>query len=118
MHNLTQKTLEDMKTISEELVEKLITAGFSTVESLCWLTPEELTESVPMINLELSQLIIDEAQTLVEHQPISAIDLLAKEEKRQVISTGSSNLDDLLGDGIFTGEITEISGEFASGKTQ
>ncbi|MGE5706296.1 MAG: DNA repair and recombination protein RadA, partial [Nitrososphaerales archaeon] len=34
------------------------------------------------------------------------------------ISTGSKNLDELLGGGIETGAITEIYGEFGSGKTQ
>ncbi|MHA1505261.1 MAG: DNA repair and recombination protein RadA, partial [Candidatus Heimdallarchaeota archaeon] len=114
---MSQKTLEDMRTISPELLEKLSKAGFTTVESLCWLSAEELIESVS-IKHEIAQLIIDEAKTLVEHQPVSAVDLLEKEEKRQVITTSSTQLDDLLGDGIYTGEITEISGEFASGKTQ
>ena len=41
-----------------------------------------------------------------------------KEKQKQRISTGSNNLDELLGGGIYTGEITEISGEFATGKTQ
>jgi len=117
VYHLSQKTLEDMKSISNELLEKLIAGGFTTVESLCWLSPEELTESIPIAS-ELAQLIIEEAQTLVEHKPVSAVDLLEKEEKRQVISTGSKKLDELLGDGIYTGEITEIAGEFASGKTQ
>jgi len=117
VYYLSQKTLEDMRTISPELLEKLSKAGFTTVESLCWLSAEELIESVS-IKHEIAQLIIDEAKTLVEHQPVSAVDLLEKEEKRQVITTSSTQLDDLLGDGIYTGEITEISGEFASGKTQ
>lgn len=43
---------------------------------------------------------------------------MKKEEKRLKITTGSKELDTLLGGGIYTGEITEISGEFATGKTQ
>lgn len=34
------------------------------------------------------------------------------------ISTGSSDLDSLLGGGVETGAITEIFGEFRTGKTQ
>ena len=34
------------------------------------------------------------------------------------ISTGSSDLDELLGGGIETGSVTEIFGEFRTGKTQ
>lgn len=35
-----------------------------------------------------------------------------------MISTGSKNLDELLGGGIETGAITELFGEFRTGKTQ
>jgi RecA/RadA recombinase len=34
------------------------------------------------------------------------------------ISTGSSDLDNLLGGGVETGSLTEIFGEFRTGKTQ
>ncbi|NPE06756.1 MAG: DNA repair and recombination protein RadA [Asgard group archaeon] len=112
-----QKNLEDLQSVTKELLDKLESAGFSTVESLSWLTPEELSEKIK-IDLEIAKKIITEAISKIDQKPISAADLLVKEEKRLKISTGSTELDNLLGGGIFTGEITEVSGEFATGKTQ
>ncbi|NHJ47633.1 MAG: DNA repair and recombination protein RadA [Asgard group archaeon] len=112
-----QKQLEDMKSLTTELIEQLASKGFTTVESLCWLTPDELAEKIS-IEPNLAKVIITEAVSQIDQKPISASDLLAKEKKKRKISTNSKELDDLLGGGFFTGEITEISGEFATGKTQ
>jgi len=114
---LFQKKLEELQSVTKELLDKLESAGFSTIESLSWLTPEELSEKIG-IDFEIAKTIITEAVSNIEQKPISAADLLLKEEKRLKITTGSTELDNLLGGGIFTGEITEVSGEFASGKTQ
>lgn len=112
-----QKKLEELQSVTKELLDKLESAGYSTIESLSWLNPEELSEKIS-IDLEIAKTIITEAISNIDQKPISATDLLLKEEKRLKISTGSTELDNLLGGGIFTGEITEISGEFATGKTQ
>jgi len=114
---LFQKKLEELQSVTKELLDKLESAGYSTIESLSWLNPEELSEKIS-IDLEIAKTIITEAISNIDQKPISATDLLLKEEKRLKISTGSTELDNLLGGGIFTGEITEISGEFATGKTQ
>ncbi|MBN1328084.1 MAG: DNA repair and recombination protein RadA [Candidatus Heimdallarchaeota archaeon] len=111
------KKLEDLKSLTKELIAKLNSAGFTSIESLCWQIPEELSERFK-IDLKQSELIINEAITLLDEKLITASELLALEEKKKYIRTGSKELDDLLGGGIFTGEITELSGEFATGKTQ
>lgn len=112
-----QKKLEELQSVTKELLDELESKGFSTIESLCWLTPEELSEKTS-VDLEIAKTIITEAISNIDQKPVSAADLLLKEEKRLKISTGSTELDKLLGGGIFTGEITEVSGEFATGKTQ
>lgn len=109
--------LEDLKSLTKEIIGKLETNGFTTIESLCWLSPEELSEKISL-EINLAKQIILEAISLVDQKPLSASDLLNKEKEKKRISTGSKQLDDLLGGGIYTGEITEISGEFATGKTQ
>jgi len=48
----------------------------------------------------------------------SGMDLLAKRENIVKISTGSKNLNKLLGGGVETGAITECFGQYGSGKTQ
>ncbi|MHA1213018.1 MAG: DNA repair and recombination protein RadA [Candidatus Heimdallarchaeota archaeon] len=114
---MSQKKLEDFKSLNEKLLEKLNSSGHTTIESLCWLTPEELAERIE-IDLQLADSIIQEAVSCMDQQPISASDLLEQEEDKKQITTSSKQLDDLLGGGIYTGEITEIAGEFATGKTQ
>lgn len=112
-----QKKLEELQSVTKELLDKLESNGYSTIESISWLNPEELAEKIG-IDLEIAKTIITEAISNIDQKPVSAADLLLKEEKRLKIKTGSTELDKLLGGGIFTGEITEISGEFATGKTQ
>jgi len=114
---LSHKNLDDLSSLNKGLLEKLSEAGYNTIESLSWLNPEELAEAIT-IDLETAQKIIKEAISNVDSQQFSAADLLLKEKQKLRISTGSNNLDELLGGGIYTGEITEISGEFATGKTQ
>jgi len=114
---LSQKKIEDLKVITLEMLDKLYSEGFTSIESLCWLTVEELAEKLD-IKEEIAKLIIDEALSCMDNTPLSAVELLESENKKQKISTGSDELNELLGGGIFTGEITEVSGEFASGKTQ
>ena len=48
----------------------------------------------------------------------TASDYYQKREGIIKITTGSTKLDELLGGGIETGSITEIFGEFRTGKTQ
>lgn len=114
---MSHKSLNDMSSLNKELLEKLSKAGYNTIESLSWLNPDELAEVIK-IDIEIAQKIINEAISNIDSQPFSASDLLLKEKQKQRISTSSNNLDELLGGGIYTGEITEISGEFATGKTQ
>jgi DNA repair protein RadA len=111
------KTLDDLTTLTKELREKMISKGFTTVESLSWIDIEDLVVALEIEPAKAKE-IIKEAKGLVEFQPFSAEELLKKEKQKKAISTGSEHLDELLDGGIFTGEITEISGEFASGKTQ
>ena len=49
---------------------------------------------------------------------LDANDLLEKRKTVKWITTGSKELDKLLGGGIETQSITEFAGEFSSGKTQ
>merc|ERR550537_1508834 len=49
---------------------------------------------------------------------VSAAEMLEMRKQMVQLSTGSSQLDGLLQGGVETGQITEIFGEFRSGKTQ
>ncbi len=49
---------------------------------------------------------------------LSCVDYAKKLSCRMKLSTGSSQLDAILGGGVETGSITEVYGEFRCGKTQ
>lgn len=106
-----------MQSISPKLLEKLIAAGFTSLESLSWIEPQELTEQIDL-NFEEATKIVEEAKASLNYKPMTAVELLEKEKTKKPITTGSKELDNLLGGGIYTGEITELSGAFGTGKTQ
>ena len=62
--------------------------------------------------------ILTEAAKLVPMGFVPAAEIHRQRGDLIMISTGSKNLDELLGGGIETGAITELFGEFRTGKTQ
>jgi len=65
-----------------------------------------------------AELLIKLGRAVAPLQFQNAVDALALRKELIRISTGSSGLDGLLQGGIETGSITEVFGEFRSGKTQ
>lgn len=103
--------------ISAGDVAKLKEAGFYTVEAVAYATRKALTDikgvseaKADKIQAEAAKLIPLGFQTATEFA----------EQRREIIqvTTGSAELDKLLNGGIETGSITEIFGEFRTGKTQ
>lgn len=62
--------------------------------------------------------IIDGAMKLEGMGFSNGLEVLEKRKNVLFISTGSSKLDELLGGGIESQSITEVFGEFRTGKTQ
>eukprot|EP01126_Amoeba_proteus_P056079 TRINITY_DN7008_c0_g1_i3.p1 TRINITY_DN7008_c0_g1~~TRINITY_DN7008_c0_g1_i3.p1 ORF type:complete len:338 (+),score=48.61 TRINITY_DN7008_c0_g1_i3:465-1478(+) len=102
--------------LSATEIKKLKDAGYLTVESVAYATRRAL------MNLKFSEgkvdKILTEAGKLVPMGFITATDFNAQRQEIIQISTGSKALDDLLDGGIETGSITELFGEFRTGKTQ
>jgi len=99
-----------------ELTKKFKEAGY-TIESIAISTPKSLAERFS-IDSDKAAKIINLAQQKLGIAPLTAAQFLDLEEKRGKISTSSSELDSILGGGIFTQELTELAGAFSSGKTQ
>src|SRR5262249_43425159 len=59
-----------------------------------------------------------EEHGIIEKSFVSATSLYERRKKNDRISTGSRSFDDLLGGGIETKAVTEVYGEFGTGKTQ
>ncbi|KAI5169592.1 DNA repair protein RAD51 [Pancytospora epiphaga] len=103
--------------VSATEVSKLIDAGYATVQSLAFAPRKELLEIKGFSEAKVDKLI-KEAAKLIPMGFISASEYHAKRADVCYISSGSSELDKLLNGGIESGSITEVFGEFRSGKTQ
>ncbi|XP_034942578.1 DNA repair protein RAD51 homolog B [Chelonus insularis] len=98
-------------------IAKLKDAGYHTVEEVAY-TPKKNLLTIKGISEAKADKILQEASKLMVMGFKSATEIHQIRANIIYISTGSSELDRLLGGGIETGSITEIFGEFRSGKTQ
>lgn len=98
-------------------LKKLSDHGFTTVESIAFSTKKNLFE-VKGISEAKADKIISQASQLVPMGFCSAFDYHQQRQDIVYLTTGASELDKLLGGGIETGSITEMFGEFRTGKTQ
>ena len=98
-------------------VKKLVAAGFYTVESVVYAPKKKLME-VKGISEQKADKIQLEAMKLVPTGFTTATEMHLKRSQIIQITTGSKELDKLLNGGFETGSITELFGEFRTGKSQ
>ncbi|CAA0842155.1 DNA repair protein RAD51 homolog 1 [Striga hermonthica] len=98
-------------------VKKLKEAGFWTVESVAYTPRKDLLQIKGISDAKVDK-IIEAASKLVPLGFTSASELHAQRLEIIQITSGSKELDKILEGGIETGSITELYGEFRSGKTQ
>ncbi|XP_046658363.1 DNA repair protein RAD51 homolog A [Homalodisca vitripennis] len=103
--------------ISAADVKKLEEAGYHTVEAVAFAPKKHLT-TIKGISEAKADKILAEASKLVPMGFTTATEFHQKRSEIIQLTTGSKELDRLLGGGIETGSITEIFGEFRTGKTQ
>ncbi|GJS54523.1 DNA repair protein RAD51 [Tanacetum coccineum] len=110
-------------------VKKLKDAGLCTVESVAYSPRKELLQIKGISEAKVDKIIeagtlsvivcfVSLASKLVPLGFTSAGQLHAQRQEIIQISSGSRELDKILDGGIETGSITELYGEFRSGKTQ
>ncbi|XP_022036150.1 DNA repair protein RAD51 homolog [Helianthus annuus] len=98
-------------------IKKLKDAGLCTVESVAYSPRKELLQIKGISEAKVDK-IVEAASKLVPLGFTSAGQLHAQRQEIIQISSGSRELDKILDGGIETGSITELYGEFRSGKTQ
>ncbi len=110
--------LEDLPGVGPATAEKLREAGYDTIEAIAVASPLELKE-IAGISEGAALKIIQAARESANIGTFMRADEYY-EKRREIgkLSTGSKSLDKLLGGGIETQAITEVFGEFGSGKTQ
>ena len=97
--------------------KKLMDAGFYTVESVAYSTIKSLV-SVKGITDAKAEKLLQAASKLVPMGFQTATECHLARQDIIHLTTGSTELDKLLQGGIETGSITEIFGEFRTGKSQ
>jgi DNA repair protein RadA len=117
---VTQKKVQavsDLPGIGPATIEKLEAAGFTDLMSIAVATPGELVGATEMSEATAKKVIaIARANLEMEFQ--SGEEVLKKREQCIKITTGSKELDKLMGGGFETGGITEAYGQYGAGKSQ
>ncbi|AOA64292.1 DNA repair protein [Komagataella phaffii CBS 7435] len=103
--------------ISPGDIRKLMEAGYNTVEAIAY-TPKRALLTVKGISEIKADKLLAEASKFVPMGFTTASEFHHRRSELICITTGSKKLDTLLGGGIETGSITEVFGEFRTGKSQ
>lgn len=98
-------------------IAKLKQAGICTIKGMLMVTKKELLMIKGISEMKLEKMI-EAAQKLENLEFISANQVMKKRTKIRKITTGSTAFDNLLCGGVESQAITEIFGEFRTGKTQ
>jgi DNA repair protein RadA len=116
-------SIDNLKDVSFSFLSVLKKSGFYSLKDLIVRGPFELSLETG-IDIDDSLVIYNRALTtlegigVIEKQFIPATTIYYKRKNIGKISTGSKNFDKLLGGGIETKSITEVCGEYGTGKTQ
>jgi DNA repair protein RadA len=110
--------IEKLPGVGPATAEKLIEAGFTDLMSIAVSSPQNLAEMAD-IGVNTAVKIIAAARKEADVGGFKTGEELMEERKLVgKVRTGSEALDELLGGGFETQAITELFGEFGSGKTQ
>lgn len=114
---MTNDDLPTLDGVGPAMASKLRSAGITTVEAIAVTPPREIAEKTG-IGFNTVLKIVAAARKLFSVDFITAEELWKKRQNMLKCSTGSKNLDKLLGGGIETQAMTEFIGEYGVGKTQ
>jgi DNA repair protein RadA len=113
-----KRSVESLPGVGEATAEKLREAGYITVESLAVATVAELREAAEIGESQAKKIIAAARKASEIGAFLTADKVLERRKTVGWITTGSKSLDSLLGGGIETRAVTEVFGEFGSGKSQ
>lgn len=118
--------ISEIQSIGPLIAKKLSENGLNRLEILSTLPAKTLVQSIGL-SITHAEKIISEARGLLSDRNSnsqisigfeSAFDFYERRRRIKRISSGCRNFDLLLGGGMETGEITELAGEYRTGKTQ
>src|SRR5467141_4828602 len=112
------KAIEDLAGVGPATAEKLKEAGINDLMALAVASPMTLAD-IAEIGTNVAQKIIQAAREAVDVVGFETGDVILERRKSVAkLTTGSKALDELLGGGLESQAITEMYGEFGSGKSQ
>lgn len=103
--------------VGESTLKKLIGAGLSNLKAIAFVPPRIIEEESGLGSRTVAKLI-KASMAKLNITPRKASELWEERKKMRLLTTGSLTLDDLLGGGLEVGSLTEIFGEYRTGKTQ
>ncbi|MGP8321011.1 MAG: DNA repair and recombination protein RadA [Methanosarcinaceae archaeon] len=115
---MSEMFLEELPGVGPATAEKLKEAGFNTIEAVAVASPAELANTAEIGESTASK-IISAARQSADIGGFETGDMVL--ERRKLVgklSTGCVEFDEMMGGGIESQAITEMYGEFGSGKTQ
>jgi len=107
--------IEDIPGVGPATAEKLREMGFHTVESLATATIKELTEAG--VGEKQAAKVVAEARDSLALSFVRADELIKMRQNIKRLTTGSKQIDELVGGGLETQTITEFYGEYGVGKS-
>jgi DNA repair protein RadA len=112
-----EKDLVDLKGVGEKTADKLKEAGYDDLMSIATMSSGDLGE-VADLGEKKSQKIITAARQELDLGFETGKDKYETRKEMGRITTGCDDLDEILGGGVETQNITEFYGEYGSAKTQ
>lgn len=106
--------LEKISGVGSKTAEKLEEAGYDSFEVLSVKTPDELVTDVDVGENKARKIIRNAKKEIKDEGFVKASEM----KDSRSISTTVESLDDLLGGGFETQSITELYGEYGTGKSQ
>ena len=113
----TEMKVQDIPGVGIATAEKLSLGGFDTLMAIAVATPGELV-SASGVTETTARKIIQASRSNMDMGFKSGTEILERRKQIYRITSGSSNLDALLGGGFESGCITECFGQYGSSKTQ
>ncbi len=111
-------TIEDLPGVGEATAEKLRENGYDDIMTIAVASPKDLSDVAGIAEGSASKIIAAARKYADVGNFETGEEILERRKEVSRLTTGSKNLDNLLGGGFETQSITEFFGEFGSGKTQ
>lgn len=112
------KDIDVLTEVEDATARRLRDGGYKTVDSLATAKSTDLQKAAEIGESKAKRIIEEAREVSGEGRFVTADEILKKRGNVGWISTGSEEVNSLFGGGIETQAVTEIFGEFGSGKTQ